>query len=67
MLTTRMIAIYRTYCEDLAARGISMDMSIDTYFDQFSQLLTTWDIRDYYQEMSADDVDYLISVMQPEL
>ena len=67
MLTTRMIAIYRTYCEDLAARGISMDMSIDTYFDQFAQLLTSCDTRDYYQQMSDDDVDYLIGVMQPEL
>ena len=67
MLTTRMLSIYRTYCEDLAARGISMDMPIDTYFDQFAQLLTTLDIADYYQQMSSDDVSYLISVMQPEL
>ena len=67
MLTIRMIAIYRTYCEDLASRGMSADLPIDVYFDQFAQLLTTLDIRDYYHHISDDDVDYLIGVMQPEL
>ena len=65
-ITPRMLAIYRAHCEHLALRGISFDLSIDEFYDQFAQLLTSCDTADFFGFLSNADFDYLVDVLQPD-